>query len=310
MSRNEYDDGYEYDEGDQYEYERKRKKRHKKHHSFFLLFLIAVFSVLCYRGIKNWTAPAPAAYEETDSSAVLDEGTGTSALPEDTAEALEAMAKINPRFDPIVQDPAKYPERLLESLGRNPELLDFTLDYPQKKGTFAGKIDLSGKYQKDQIPLLLQWDEDWGYAPYGNGIIALDGCGPTCLSMVVVGLTGDLSKNPKAVADFSEQHGYLDEKSNSTLWTLMSEGAGKLGLNSREIPLSKSRMTQELSEGHPIICCMGPGDFTTQGHFLVICEFQDGAFVIRDPNSKERSRKTWSYERLKPQIRDLWAFSA
>ena len=308
MSRNEYDDGYDYE----YEHgeKRQRNRRRKRRHPFFLLFLIAVFSVLCYRGIWNWADPAPPAYAETEDSAAPDEGTGNNALPESTSEALEAMAKTDPRLEPVVRNPGRYPGRLLESLGKNPELLDFTLDYPEKKGTFSKKIDLSGRYQKDQIPLLMQWDEDWGYAPYGNGIIALDGCGPTCLSMVTVGLTGDMSKNPKAIADFSEQHGYLDEKSNSTLWTLMSEGARKLGLNSREIPLSKGRMTQELSEGNPIICCMGPGDFTTQGHFLVICQFQDGAFVVRDPNSKERSRETWSYDRLKPQIRDLWAFSA
>jgi hypothetical protein len=209
-----------------------------------------------------------------------------------------------------VKNPGRYPERLLESLGRNPELLTFTLDYPKKKGTFSKQVDLSDQCRQGQIPALLQWDEAWGYAPYGDGIIALDGCGPTCLSMVTVGLTGDSSKNPRAVAEFSEQNGYLDEKNNSTLWTLMSKGARRMGLHSREIPLSKTRMTRELSEGHPIICCMGPGDFTIQGHFIVIYQFQNGRFLVRDPNSKERSRKTWSYEKLKPQIRNLWAFSA
>lgn len=35
------------------------------------------------------------------------------------------------------------------------------------------------------IPLLLQWDERWGYKNYGDNIMAINGCGPTCLSMVV-----------------------------------------------------------------------------------------------------------------------------
>ena len=305
--------GYEYDDGYNYEYEDRRKRRRKKRHPVFFLLLAAVFAVLCWQGIKgmNWNSAASAGYRQTGQAAVsAGAAGGDDGLSADTSKALEAMAEKDPKARPVVQNPEQYPERLLESLGRNPELLDFTLDYPKKKGTFSKRIDLTDQYQNDQIPLLMQWDEKWGYAPYGDGIIGLDGCGPTSLSMVVIGLTGDTSKNPKAIADFSQKHGYLDEKSDSTLWTLMSEGAGKLGLNSREIPLSRDRMTKELSEGHPIICCMGPGDFTTQGHFLVISRVQDGAFVVRDPNSKERSRETWSYDRLKPQIRNLWAFSA
>lgn len=231
------------------------------------------------------------------------------AASEETMQSLEAMASKNPKVKPILQNPGQYPARLLESLARNPELLDFTLDYPDKKGTSSDRIDLSGKYQAGQIPLLMQWDEDWGYAPYGEGFIALDGCGPTCLSMVAVGLTGDTSLNPKAVAAFSEKNGYLDAKTGSTLWTLMSEGAQKLGLNSRELPLEESRMIQELSEGHPIICSLRPGDFTTVGHFIVLYEYSDGAFRVRDPNSRSRSEETWSYQTLKPQIRNLWVFS-
>lgn len=303
MSEYDYGDGYEY------EYEHKKKRRRRRRHPFFFLLLIAVFSVLFYRGIRRWVDPVPATYTKLEDSAPgvkMEE----KAVPEDTAEALKAMAETNPKARPIVQNPGRYPERLLESLGRNSELLDFTLGYPEKKGTYAKKIDLSGKCQKGKIPLLMQWDKDWGYAPYGNGVIGLDGCGPTCLSMAVVGLTGDTSKNPKAIADFSERNGYLDSKSNSTLWTLMSDGAGKLGLNSKEIPLSRDRMAGELSEGHLIICCMGPGDFTTQGHFIVLCGFQNGKFSIRDPNSRTRSGETWSYETLKHQIRDLWALSA
>lgn len=225
------------------------------------------------------------------------------------AEALKTLAEQNPKAAPIVKNPGQYPERLLQSLARNPELLDFTLNYPKKKGTVNPKISLSGQYQRGKIPLLMQWDENWGYASYGDGIIALDGCGPTCLSMVAVGLTGNTAQNPKVVADFSQKNGYLDAKTGGTLWTLMSGGAGKLGLTSREIPLDENRMEKELSQGHPIICSMRPGDFTAVGHFIVLCGYSDGKFTVNDPNSKIKSGRTWSYEALKPQIRNLWAFS-
>lgn len=300
---------YEYDDFGPYERHtagpRGRKRPRRKHHPVAFLVLIAA-AVLLFR----FGRPAlRQAFSFAQASSGAYTQTGDASAPRETMEALEAMAGQDPRVKTITANPGAYPERLLEALGRNSELLDFTLDYPEKKGTSAKSIDLSGKDPQGGIPLLMQWDEDWGYASYGDGIIALDGCGPTCLSMVAVGLTGDDSLNPKAVAEFSEKNGYLDEKTDSTLWTLMSEGAVKLGLSSRELPLDENVMARELSEGNPIICSVRPGEFTAVGHFIVLSGYSGGAFTVRDPNSRERSEKTWSYGELKPQIRNLWAFS-
>ena len=67
---------------------------------------------------------------------------------------------------------------------------------------------------------------------------------------------------------------------------------------------------QELLEERPIICVMRPGEFTTTGHFIVLCELdEDGRVIIRDPNSEERSRKTWELQELMPQIKNLWSYS-
>lgn len=228
----------------------------------------------------------------------------------DDEEELESLLSANSKIQQIINNKELYPDRLIESLKHNSELVDFAFDYPEKKGTFNEHIDLSDKYREGQIPLFMQWDKEWGYAPYGQeGVIGLDGCGPTSLSMVYVGLTGDLSYNPQVLAEFSERNGYLDRKTDLTLWALMSEGAKKLGLDSKELPLDENTMVKELSKGHPIICSMGPGDFTTTGHFIVIYDYADGYFKINDPNSRSRSEKKWSYSDIKTQIKNLWAFS-
>lgn len=65
----------------------------------------------------------------------------------------------------------------------------------------------------------------------------------------------------------------------------------------------------QLASGHPIICSMRPGDFTTTGHFIVLNGYENGQFHVLDPNSNANSEKLWSYERLSPQINNLWAFS-
>lgn len=207
----------------------------------------------------------------------------------------------------VLADKGEYPQQLLEALDKNEELLDFVLAYPEKKGTWAEEPQLELS-QDRSIPLFLQWDEQWGYAPYGDGIIGLDGCGPTCLSMVYVGLTGDTSMHPRAMADYSAQNGYLTD-TGATQWALMTTGAQGLGLQAWEVSLSETAMAQELAAGHPIICSMGPGDFTTKGHFIVLYAYEDGLFYVNDPNSRIRSDTGYAYDRLSAQIKAMWAFS-
>lgn len=221
-------------------------------------------------------------------------------------ERLRETWKDSPEAEPILEHPEQYPDALLELLDKRPETLSFVLHYPSQKNE-KQTVDLSGETIRGTIPLLYQWDERWGYGRYGDNIVALAGCGPTCLSMVLVGLTGDASLHPGAVAAFSEENGYRTE--GGTSWDLMTLGAGKLGITGEELPLDKSRMIEELRQGHPIICSMRPGDFTDTGHFIVITGYKDGAFVVHDPNSMENSRLSWTYEQINGQIKNLWAYS-
>lgn len=82
-----------------------------------------------------------------------------------------------------------------------------------------------------------------------------------------------------------------------------------MGLQGTQISLSESVINTYLDRGNPIVCSVGPGDFTTTGHFIVLLKTSDGKYVVRDPNSIERSKKLWTYEDLSSQIRNLWAFS-
>ena len=208
----------------------------------------------------------------------------------------------------IASHKEEYPQSLLELLERNPETVDFVYDYP-KKGQQQPEIDLSGEGAKGTIPLFLQWDERWGYQEYGSDMIAITGCGPTCLSMVYCGLTGHTDKSPLDMAHFSQEQGYYSD-GIGTSWTLMSQGAVQLGLNVQEIPLTAQLIIDQLNEGHPVICTMGPGDFTDSGHYIVLLHMnEDGSVAINDPNSPKNSQKSWKLERLMEQMENLWAYS-
>ena len=67
-------------------------------------------------------------------------------------------------------------------------------------------------------------------------------------------------------------------------------------------------MRAALIAERPVICAMGPGDFTETGHFIVLAGLTEEGFVVNDPNSIERSERAWTYEEISGQIRNIWAF--
>ena len=199
---------------------------------------------------------------------------------------------------------ADYPDALVQLYARNPDARDFVRDYPKKKD-LTPTIDLSNLSGSKTVPLLLQWDERWGYREYNESIIGLAGCGPTCLSMATIYLTGDTTKDPLWMCRFAEQNQFNVPGSGSK-WALISEGGRMLGLDVTQIPLDKDRIYRNLDVGNPIIVVVGPGDFTTDGHFLVLTGHSGDKITLNDPNSPTNSAKSWDYDTLAGQIQALW----
>ena len=208
---------------------------------------------------------------------------------------LAVMALTDPKVREVVAHKDQYPEELIELLENNAETADFVLGYPEKKDT--APAETIGDVTQGEIPLLLQWDERWGYAYYADDMIAVNGCGPTAIAMVAAGLTGDNTVTPYKVAQFSAGNGYYAGDSG-TSWSLMTEGAQQFGIYGEEMGLSEDEVFSALENGHPIICSMRPGDFTTTGHFIVLTGVEDGKIRVNDPNSRVRSGKLWDYSRL------------
>ena len=196
-----------------------------------------------------------------------------------------------------------YPQSLIELLERNPETEEFVLEYPFRE---EQQLDVFAYDLSEGVPLMMQWDQRWGYLEYGSDMVAITGCGPVCLAMAGYYVTGgDEDFHPAEMIEFAEENGYYS-KGNGSSWTLISEGGVKLGLDVTEIPLVKKRIMDNLEVDNPIICSMRAGDFTTSGHYIVMVGAEDGMIRVNDPNSYENSEKLWSYEQLEPQIRNLW----
>lgn len=158
-------------------------------------------------------------------------------------------------------------------------------------------------------PRLFQTDREWSAAPYADGTVETHGCGPTCLSMAYVALTGQDDLDPRDMAEFSELNGFVDH--GVTSWLLMSQGAGLLGLQSEEVPASVASVESRLLAGDVVICSVHKGDFTDEGHFILLAASNgDGTVEIRDPNSEARTDAPWDLGRVIDQCDNIWALSA
>lgn len=296
---------------EQYPYRGKRKRKRRKRFRRFLKLTAGVLvSAFLLVNVVNFIGERFVLTEDgiawSDDAGMSGGGAGEYVTGADARRRLEKMAGTSEKVRTVLDNADQYPEDLLELLANNEETADFVLDYPQKKDQAPAESigDLTGG-----IPLLFQWDERWGYAVYGDNMIAINGCGPTALAMAAAGLTGDTGITPVRVAQYAAEQGYY-EGDAGTSWALMTEGAAAFGVIGQEIGLSRDEVFAELESGHPIICSMRPGDFTSTGHFIVLVGTENGKIRVNDPNSRARSEALWEYDRLESQINNLWAYTA
>lgn len=298
---------------------REESHRHnKKHHSSYIIFFLAL--LCCIGGgyfliqKSSSTIPDPAFVSLPDANQSrmseteapeTEETTQTEQIDKITASLIE-IVQNHPEAQTILDHKEEYPEDVLKMLAFNDETLEFVLGYSEKHGIPSEAVTI-GSFEYGTIPQLFQWDERWGYQNYGTSVIAVNGCGPTALSMVAAGLTGDDSITPARVAEYAEENNYYIA-GEGTSWSLMFDGCYQFGVSGTELQLMEDTIRDELLMGHPIICSMWPGDFTSEGHFIVLTEWTDEGIKINDPNSKKRSEQLWDYSRLEDQIRNLWAY--
>lgn len=201
-----------------------------------------------------------------------------------------------------------YPEELLELLEKNEETYDFVKNYAKREKYMEKSIDLSEDYKAGTVPLLMQWDKRWGYDLYGDSMIGLSACGPTCMTMAYLYFTGDTSMNPRKMAEYAQEAGYHSEAGTS--WSFWTEGTHQLSLYGEELPLDENAMKAALDNNKLIVCSMSPGDFTDKGHYILLRGYDENGFFVNDPNRKENSEKQWDYETLMKQMKNLWALGA
>ncbi|QIB69785.1 C39 family peptidase [Aminipila butyrica] len=142
-----------------------------------------------------------------------------------------------------------------------------------------------------------QRDERWAMQSYGDGTVGAAGCGPSSLAMVVSSLTNK-QINPKEMCDWAYKNGYKS-KGGGSYWSLIPTGGKKFGLQVESNVQETQQLVDALSSGKLVIAIMGPGHFTSSGHFIVLRGVtENGEILVADSYSQKNTNKSWPLETI------------
>ena len=201
----------------------------------------------------------------------------------------------------------QLPDTEKKLYANNKDTKEYILGYLNgQQGTpfeYGETVELKRKY-----PYYVQWDRRWAYDALGGTNVAIGGCGPTVVAMALSGMLKDETITPKQISEIENANGYFT--SLGTKWSFFDFIANKYNLKSIKLSLSKVSIDEAVDRSNPIITSVRPGKFTTVGHIiLIVGKDNNGNYIINDPNSYNRTLKTWSYDELQTEIIAMWEFS-
>ena len=238
-------------------------------------------------------------------------------IDQDLSDSLASLAQSDERVAHIINtigeamadDGEAEQIKMLKLVVNDPSSIDFVAgladNYPAEEGQ-----PYDGSVAQGEIPLLMQWDARWGYTTYCGQSFASAGCCPTSLSMVYMGLTGKTDMTPYDMGQLATKGGYAVDY-QGTIGDFLVAEAPDLGLQCEQFYPDADILDTYLESGYTVICNVGPGDFTTTGHFFVITGKNDeGDLTINDPYSAVRSAKAWDEDTVVGQTIAFYAFKA
>ena len=256
-----------------------------------------------------------------DDGAQVDEDALANLMGADEAAPLIEAAKTNDNvrwiaahYDQYDEDGLAVEAKLLKLAAADPAAVNYVLfwpdKYPQESGEPLTDSETMVTASTGQsVPRYYQWDTRWGYTVYSSTAFALTGCCPTSLSMVYAGLTGKRDLSPYDLGVIAEQDGYATTYDGTDASFLPGE-ASRLGLSCTEVGVSSSSLRSALNSGMVCIINVGPGDFTTNGHYIVAVGLDEaGDLIINDPYSDVRSNKTWDIDTVISQTKVIYGYS-
>jgi hypothetical protein len=129
-------------------------------------------------------------------------------------------------------------------------------------------------------------------------------------------MTGE-EVDPVSMAQFAVKHGYWASHSGSYL-TIVPGTAEAYGLECESVSgRTVSELYDAILSGHILVALMGPGHFTSGGHFILLRGVTlDGMILVADPSNRDRSLTLWDPQLILDELSSstsaggpLWALS-
>lgn len=164
----------------------------------------------------------------------------------------------------------------------------------------------------------LQTDPRWGSldysAPGEKTTIRASGCGPTAMAMVLA-TWADPSVTPATECAWALRHGYKAPHSGTYYGYFVPAGA-RYDLKVYRLNLSNiygndrsayhALAKDALDRGDLVIACMGKGNWTSSGHYVLVWKIDGNTIYINDPASTLSRRTRGSYALFKQQVKYYW----
>ena len=164
----------------------------------------------------------------------------------------------------------------------------------------------------------LQTDPRWGSldysAPGEKTTIAASGCGPTAMAMVLA-TWADPSVTPKTECAWALAHGFKAPH-QGTYYGYFEAAGRRYGLKTYRLNYSNlygndksayhAQAKDALDRGDLVIACMGKGNWTRSGHYVLVWKVDGNVIFINDPASTKPVRTRGAYSLFKQQVKYYW----
>lgn len=227
-------------------------------------------------------------------------------LIEGLQQAVAADSTPEREEEPLVNQKIQEPVEEETDLVQDPKVTQF--DHRGDQEVLTGGVI--------ELVYFNQGEEPWADALYGRDPISGYGCGPTAMSMVVSSLSGQVV-DPAQMAEIASQEGYWAPSSGSYLSIVQGLGQ-QFGLEAQSCgEITADDLCRRLASGELLVALMGPGHFTSGGHFIVLRGVSlTGEILVADPNSRDRSLALWDPQLILDELSasrtngaPLWCFS-
>nr|WP_315021877.1 C39 family peptidase [uncultured Aminipila sp.] len=165
----------------------------------------------------------------------------------------------------------------------------------------------------------LQTNPKWSGIDYSTKgektTIGASGCGPSCMAMVIATLKNK-AVTPKDTCAWALSHGFK-APNQGTYYSYFApqgkaydisiaqlNGSNLYGKTSQWASDYHTKALAEIKKGNMVICCMGKGNWTRSGHFILWYGLdKSGKVLINDPNSTKIERTCAKLSLLQSQVK-------